>query len=237
MLVIYRFLGRIFGLDTSMRSRDWMERDFSLELHYSPRGSVLVREYSGWTYVRTPFRPRGPKLTARSGFPPSWTLAALPPFEMNSPEEVDGRYKLVRDAVCPRGGYIVLTCRLFVVEPDARPLMSRKKRAIILGSCRKFSPRVPRYVRALPILSSFSRSGSRAAANQAALMGLPRRSYPRCSEENYFDELYDRDFHKGETIPGRGSRVDGRAGKIYFTFEESRESVYQARAPESSTVI
>lgn len=41
---------------------------------------------------------------------------------MNSPEEVDGRYKLVRDAVCPRGGYIVLTRRLFVVEPDARPL-------------------------------------------------------------------------------------------------------------------
>lgn len=29
---------------------------------------------------------------SRSDLPPSWTLAVLPPFEMNSPEEVDGRY-------------------------------------------------------------------------------------------------------------------------------------------------
>lgn len=98
---------------------------------------------------------------------------------MNSPEEVDGRYKLVRDAVCPRGGYIVLTRRLFVVGPDARPLMSRKKRAIILGSCAATPPACAALcVRALPIPSSFSRPGSRAAANQAALMGLPWRSTP-----------------------------------------------------------
>lgn len=63
---------------------------------------------------------------ARSDSPPSWTLAALPPFEMNSLKEEgeekeeqqqqqneeeekkvdEGRLQLVRDAV--PGGYIVV---------------------------------------------------------------------------------------------------------------------------------
>lgn len=121
-----------------------------------PHAESILARYGGRTYARTLIQGyRGDEVNSapRSGFPPSWTLAALPPFEMNSPEEVDGRYKLVRDAVCPRGGYIVLTCRLFVVGPDARPLMSRKKRAIILGNCRNLPPRVLRYVRAASVPS------------------------------------------------------------------------------------
>lgn len=42
------------------------------------------------------------KAAAVGNFLPSWTLTAFPPFEMNSPGEVDWRYKLIRDVACPR---------------------------------------------------------------------------------------------------------------------------------------
>lgn len=62
--------------------------------------------------------------------------SALAPFEMNGLEKVNAGVTSSFATQCVLAvGYIVLTRRLFVVGPDVRSLMSRKKRAIILGSC------------------------------------------------------------------------------------------------------
>lgn len=164
-----------------------------LEFHQTSRRSIFT--HSERTYAHFGIIRENEINDGRIFLLPGPSFA---PFEMNGLEKVNAGSFATR--CIPAVGYIVLTRRLFVVGSDVRPLMSRKKRAIILGSCLYVLRciREPATLLLLLYVVLFFRSSRHSRCCKSGRLNGITAAQPALAtwRENYLDKFYDH-FHKG----------------------------------------